>query len=183
MVVCFFCDSLICIKIRAFCFYLPSDCSCLCFPYLILFLFCVVALTLFATDVLGPGSNPAAQIVGARKLAMRAIGANVGDLKGKVAKGESKAVAANANAIASLATFLPTVYDKEYSEVYPVAGSPYYFKGATVEEVRKLSGNLNREAETLAALAMKEDKAGVEAQMNKLLGSCGACHKAARGKY
>ena len=137
-----------------------------------------VALALFATDVLGPGETQAIKIVAARKLSMTAIGANVGDLRVKVGKGDIKGVAANATAIASLATYLPIVFEKTYSNVYPVPNSQFFFKGADATDFMNLASNLNREAETLAGLAGKEDKAGVEAQVGKLLGTCRACSSA-----
>ncbi|NIO21174.1 MAG: cytochrome c, partial [Candidatus Aenigmarchaeota archaeon] len=43
--------------------------------------------------------------------------------------------------------------------------------------------NMRTQAEELMKLAAADDKPGVEAQMPKLLGACGGCHKPARGQY
>ena len=42
---------------------------------------------------------------------------------------------------------------------------------------------MKRQAQELMKLASANDKSGVKAQTDKLLGACGSCHKAYRGKY
>ncbi len=93
-------------------------------------LVCVIAATISAQGVLKPGQKSPEQVVAARKFAMGALGANFGDLSGKIKAGNIKGVAANAKSIAALATFLPLVYEEKYPEVYPVKGSKSFFKGA-----------------------------------------------------
>jgi hypothetical protein len=137
----------------------------------------------FAADVLLPGSSAPAQVVAARKYAMGAIGGLVGDIKAKIAAGGIKAITASARAMASLATFLPLVYDETYAEVYPVEGSKYFFKGGAAAELAARAGDFKAAAEQLAGLAEQGDKAAVDAQSNQLLAACGACHTSFRGQY
>jgi hypothetical protein len=142
----------------------------------------VIAATIYAQAVLKPSPSSAEEVVAARKFAMRMIGANVGDIRGKIKAGNIKGVAANAGSIAALATFLPLVYKEEYRDVYPMKGSKYFYK-AEISDVARAFGDLRAEAEELMKLAAASDKSGVEAQTRKVLGSCGACHKPARGQY
>ncbi len=141
------------------------------------------AQQVFATDVLLPASSAPAQVVAARKYAMATIGGLVGDIKAKISAGSIKAVTASARAIASLATFLPLVFNETYAEVYPVEGSKYFFKGADTALLAARAGEFNAAAEQLARRADAGDKAGAEAQSNQLLAACGACHTPFRGQY
>jgi hypothetical protein len=143
----------------------------------------VAAEQLLATDVLLPGSSAPAQVVAARKYAMVAIGGLVGDIKAKIGAGSLKAVSASARAMASLATFLPLVFNETYAELYPVEGSKFFYKGATIPAIAARAGELSAAAEQLARLADGGDKAGVDAQSNQVLASCGACHAPFRGQY
>ena len=142
----------------------------------------VVSASIFAQTVLKEGQNSPSQIVAARKFAMRMLVANVRDLTGKIKGGNLKGVAANAGSIAALATFLPLVFQEAHSSVYPVQGSKYYYKGG-LPDVEAAFGNLKREAQALMRLAQSNDQSAVEAQRGKMLGACGACHRAARGEY
>ncbi len=144
---------------------------------------CVIAATIYAQGVLQPSQKSPEQVVAARKFAMRAMGANVGDLKEKIKAGNIKGVAANAGSIAALATLLPLVYEDGYTQVYPVKGSKYFFKGATLANMEAASENLRIQAQELMKLASADDKSRVNAQVEKLFGACGGCHKAYRGKY
>ncbi len=146
-------------------------------------LVCVIAATISAQGVLKPGQKSPEQVVAARKFAMGALGANFGDLTGKIEAGNIKGVAANAKSIVALATFLPLVYEEKYPEVYPVKGSESFFKGAPLADMEAAAENLRIQAEELMKLASADDKSGVQAQVEKLLGSCKNCHKQARGKY
>ena len=85
--------------------------------------------------------------------------------------------------IAALATLMPLVYEETYPEVYPIKGSKYFFKGAPPAETEAAYENLRIQAEELMKLASAGDKSGVEAQLGKLFGACGGCHKPYRGKY
>jgi cytochrome c556 len=142
----------------------------------------VVSASIFAQTVLKKGQNSPSQIVAARKFAMRMLGANVGDLSGKIKAGNMKGVAVNAGSIASLATFFPLVYKETYADVYPVSGSKYYYKGG-LPDVGAAFENLRGEAQALMKLSKSKDKSAIEAQRGKMLGACGACHKVARGQY
>ena len=144
---------------------------------------CMITATIYAQGVLKPNAKTPEQVVAARKFAMGALGANFGDLTGKIEAGNIKGVAANAKSIAALATFLPLVYEEIYPEVYPVKGSKSFFKGASLSDIEAASENLRIQAEELMKLASADDKSGVQAQVEKLLGSCKNCHKQTRGKY
>lgn len=144
---------------------------------------CVIAATISAQGVLKPHQKSPEQVVAARIFAMRALGANFGDLSGKIKAGNIKGVAANAKSIAALATFIPLVYEETYPEVYPVKGSKYFLKGAPLSDIVAASENLRTQAEELMKLTSVDDKSGVQAQVKKLLGSCKNCHRSYRGKY
>jgi hypothetical protein len=148
----------------------------------LIILACVIAATIYAQGVLKPSPSSPEEVVAARKFAMRIIGANVGDIRGKIKAGNIKGTAANAGSIAALATFLPLVYKEEYRDVYPMKGSKYFYK-AEISDVARAFGDMRAEAEELMKLAAAGDKSGVEAQVPELLGSCGGCHKPARGQY
>ncbi|NIO21173.1 MAG: hypothetical protein GTN76_10635, partial [Candidatus Aenigmarchaeota archaeon] len=79
----------------------------------------VIAGLIHAQGVLKPSPSSPEEVVEARKFAMRMIGANVGDIRGKIKTGNIKGIAANAGSIAALGTFLPLVYKEEYRDVYP----------------------------------------------------------------
>ncbi len=143
----------------------------------------MMAATIYAQGVLKPSQKSPEQVVAARKFAMGAMGANAGDLKGKIKTGNIKGIAANAKSIAALATFLPLVYEDTYSQVYPVEGSKYFFKGTLPADTVAGFENLRIQAQKLMKLASANDKSGVEAQTGKLFGACGGCHKAYRGEY
>jgi hypothetical protein len=113
---------------------------------------------------------------------MRIIGANVREIRGRIKAGSIDGVAANAGSIAALATFLPLVYKDTYPNVYPVKGSKYFYK-AEISDVEAAFEDLRTQAEELRKLAAADDRAGIEAQARKLLGTCGGCHKPARGQY
>ena len=144
---------------------------------------CVIAATIYAQGVLKPNQRSPEQVVVARKFAMRAMGADVGDLKGKIKTGNIKGVAANASSIAAVATFLPLAYEETYSQVYPVEGSKYFFREAPLANIEIASENLRIQAQELMKLASADDKSRVNVQVEKLFGACGGCHKAYRGKY
>ncbi len=148
----------------------------------LIILVCAIAVAIYAQGVLKPSPSSPEEVVTARKFAMRIIGANVGDIRGKIKDGNIKGVAANAGSIAALATFLPLVYKEEYRDVYPMKGSKYFYK-AEISDVANAFGDLRAQAEELMKLAADGDKSGVEAQTRKLLGSCGGCHKPTRGQY
>jgi cytochrome c556 len=145
-------------------------------------LLCIVGASAFATDVVVPGA-PAAQVVAARKLAMASNGALAGDIQAKLTAGSVKQVAADARAIAAIATLLPLVFTDPYSEVYPVQGSKFFFKGGSADDFAAVAGGLNAAAEELGRVAETGDKAAASAAFGKLGAACGACHSVFRGQY
>jgi cytochrome c556 len=144
---------------------------------------CMITATIYAQGVLKASQSSPEQVVAARKFAMRAMGADVKDLKRKIEAGNIKGVAANAKSIAAIATFLPLVYKKTYSEVYPVKGSKSFFKGVSISGIEAASESLRQQAEALVRLASANDESGVNAQADKLRGACKNCHRSYRGKY
>ena len=146
-------------------------------------LLCFAAGTLAALDVVVPGQATPAQVVAARKSGMMANAMNAGDLSAKLTAGNIKAMAANAQALASLGAFFPVAFAEAYPEAYPVAGSKFFFKSGPKEQFPALAQVFTTAAEDLAKLAEKESKDGVSAQMPKLLGACNACHAVFRGNY
>ncbi len=146
-------------------------------------LFCFISAMVYAQGVLKPGRLSPEQVVSARKFAMGALAANAGDIDAKIKAGNIKEVVTHATSIAALATFLPLVYEETHSEVYPVKGSKYFFKGAVSAPIEAAAENLRVQAEKLMKLAAANDKSAVEVQVGNLFGSCGGCHKQFRGKY
>ena len=142
-----------------------------------------ITTTIYAQSVLKTGQRSPEEVVAARKFAMRAMGADVKDLKGKIEAGNIKGVAANAKSIAAIATFLPLVYEKTYSEVYPVKGSKSFFKGGPISGIEAASESLRIQAEALVRLASANDGSGINARVDKLRVACKNCHRSYRGKY
>jgi hypothetical protein len=149
-----------------------------CIAFMLLF----SAMAGFALDVLSPGDSNPIQLVMARKAAMQANGANMADLNAKLAAGSLKAMAANARSIAATGAFLPLALTDTYSSVYPVEGSKFLFKGGPIADIKLKAQALVDAAAALIPLADKEDKAGLTAQVPKILATCGACHTPYRGQ-
>ncbi len=150
--------------------------------FLIILVFAITT-TIYAQSVLKTGQASPEQVVAARKFAMKAMSADVKDLKGKIEAGNIKGVAANAKSIAAIATFLPIVYEKTYSEVYPVKGSKTFYKGGSGSGFEAASENLRLQAEALVKLASANDESVINAQVDKMIGACKNCHRSYRGKY
>nr|NIO19678.1 hypothetical protein [Candidatus Aenigmarchaeota archaeon] len=108
----------------------------------------VIAVTIYAQGVLKQTQSSPEQVVAARKFAMRIIGANVREIRGKIKAGNINGVGANAGSIAALATFLPLVYKETYPDVYPVKGSKYFYK-AEISDVEAAFEDLRTQAEEL----------------------------------
>ena len=131
--------------------------------------------------VLNPDDASPEEVVLARKCAKKTMMANFKELKGKMEAGNIKEIAGNAKTIAALATSLPLMYKTTYSEVYPISGSKYHYKGGDLAGFVQATQNVFDEAQTLAKLSESNDASGVEAQVPKLLASCKACHATFRG--
>ena len=139
------------------------------------------AAGVLALEAVLPGDATPAQIVLTRKAAMQSFAANVGDLRAKSAANAVKQVAVNARSMAVIGTFLPSLFGDAYATDYP-AGFKFFYKGGSGAEIRMKAQTLVSAAETLADLADKEDKPGVDAQIAVLQATCGACHGAYRGQ-
>ncbi len=148
----------------------------------LMILVCVMAATIFAQGVLKSSPSSPMEVVTARKFAMKIMGANIQEIREKIKTRNIKEIGTNAGSIASLAVFMPLFYKEEYRDVYPVKGSKYFYK-AEIQDVARAFEDLKAQAEKLMELAAAGDKPGVEAQLPRLLGSCGSCHKPARGEY
>lgn len=143
---------------------------------------CVIAATIFAQGVLKPSPSSPIEVVTARKFAMKITGANIQDIRGKIKAGDMKEISTNAGSIAALAIFMPLLYKEEYRDVYPVKGSKYFYK-AEMPDVARAFEDLRIQAEKLMEVAAAGNRSGAEEQLPRLLGSCGSCHKPARGEY
>lgn len=148
----------------------------------VVILVCLTAATVFAQGALKSGPSSPTEVVAARKFAMKMMGANVQDIREKIKAGNIKDVGTNAGSIASLAIFMPLFYKEEYRDVYPVKGSKYFYK-AEIQDVARAYEDLKVQSEKLMELATTGDRSAVEGQLPRLLGSCGSCHKPARGEY
>ena len=139
--------------------------------------------TVFAGDVLLPGSNSPKQVVLLRQFVMQAMNGDVSDLLNKVKADDIKGVSANARSLAALASFLPLLYGETHQNEYPIPAKKYFFKGAPIAEIETLSQDLVTQAKELIKLSNSNDMAAVKAHVPKLRGSCTACHKVSRGEY
>ncbi len=146
-------------------------------------LVCFISAKVYAQGVLTPGQRSPEQVVSARKFAMGALAANAGDLGTKIKAGKIKEVVTHAASITALSIFLPLVYEKTYSEVYPVKGSKSFFKSVSISGIEAASESLRQQAEALERLASANDESGVNAQVDELRGACKNCHRSYRGKY
>lgn len=141
------------------------------------------ASTLFATDPLLPDAASPKQYVTVRKFLMGTQGALAGDIAAKLNAGNVKAVVSSARGIAATSLFIPLLFKDTYSDVYPVAGDKFFFKGAAIADVTAGAAALNAAAESLMAIADGGDKAATQAQFAKVQAACGACHTPFRGQY
>ena len=145
-------------------------------------LLCIGGLAASAIDSLLPNDSTPLQIVVARKAAMQANTALVGDARAKLAAGTIKVISADAKGIVAIAALLPHVFTDTYSSVYPVGTSKLFFKGGAVADFRDAAQGLLTAAEDLVKFADADDKANAEPQIGKLQAACGACHGVYRGQ-
>ena len=123
----------------------------------------VMVSTVFAADVLLPGSNSPKQVVSVRQFVMQAMSGDVNDLLNKVQAGDIKGVSANARSLAALASFLPLLYGETHRNEYPVPAKKYFFKGAPLAEIEALAHDLVTQAKELIKLSDVNDMATVKA--------------------
>jgi cytochrome c556 len=145
-------------------------------------LLCFLAVSVMAIDVVKPGKATATQVVAARKFAMVTNVTNLGDLNAKLTASSIRAMVANARSLATIGAFLPLAFAQAYTEVYPVAGSKFFFKQGSMDDFQAKAQAFVNAAEDLSSLADKDDKDGVTAQLKVLPGTCGASHAVFRGQ-
>ena len=145
-------------------------------------LLCIGAVGAFAIDALLPNDSTPLQTVVARKAAMQAFNALVGDARAKLSAGTIKVISADAKALVAIAAMIPHVFTEAYSSVYPVGTSKLFFKGGAVADFRNAAQGLLTAAEDLVKFADADDKANAEAQIVKVQATCGACHGIFRGQ-
>ncbi len=133
--------------------------------------------------VLDSKMGAAEQVMKTCKHVMRAIAANLGDLFKKLDAGNLAAVQANTESIVALAEVLPPLYRLRYEQVYPVAGSTSYFKGAPAKKFKQAAERMRLVAQALKVAAETEDPKAAMNSIAVLKASCGGCHKPFRGKY
>ena len=147
----------------------------------VVILFFLAGSAFAETGVLSPDDAKPKQVVLARKFVKNTLFANFKELQGKMKAGNITGISVNAKTIAALASLLPLVFKETYTEVYPISGSKYYYKGGSLSRFVQAAQNLFDQAETLAKLSESNDTSGVEAQMSKLFDNCKACHSTYRG--
>jgi len=140
-----------------------------------------VAGMLWAGGVLPVMDASPDQVVSARKAMMKAIKVNMGDIGKKFEAGAIADIQANAAAVEIMGRLMPTLYGQKYESAY--SGKGKYFTGAAPADFEAASEKFRSAAEQVLAGAKAGDKAAVGAAMGAAQGSCGACHKAYRGKF
>jgi cytochrome c556 len=133
--------------------------------------------------VLDSNMGSAEEVVKTRKHIMRAVGGNLGDLFKKLDAENLADVQVNADSIAALAEVLPPLYRLRYEQVYPVAGSTSFFKGAPAKKFEQAAERMRLAAHALKVAAETEDPKAAMSSIAALKASCGGCHKPYRGKY
>ena len=149
---------------------------------LIAMLLCIGGIAAFAIDALLPNDSTPLQTVVARKAAMQAFNALVGDARAKLTAGTIKVISADAKGLVAIAAMIPHVFTETYSSVYPVGTSKLFFKGGAVADFRSAAQGLLTAAEDLVKFADADDKVNAEAQIGKVQAACGACHGTFRGQ-
>ena len=113
----------------------------------------------------------AADVVGARKAVMGAIGAQTGVLRGAVEANDLAAAKTAGATIAALAGALPPLFAEVHAGAYPVAGSKYRFAGGDLEQF--VAGVMALHAAARAA-ATAESTSAIE--VRAIYGACSSCH-------
>lgn len=140
-----------------------------------------VAGLLWAGGVLPVADGSPQQVVAARKAMMQAIKLNLGDIGKKFEAGALADIAANAASVEVMGQLMPTLYQAKHESAYTGTGS--YFTGAVPADFEAAAENFRAAAQKVKDGAAAGDKASVAAAMGDIQGSCGACHKAYRGKF
>jgi cytochrome c556 len=138
---------------------------------------------IWAADVLDAAMDSPREVVAARKGLMSAIGGNMRDMVEKLQSGRTAAVTFNAGTISAIAAVLPPLYRQAHADAYPFQGSKAYYRPGPPAEFETAAANMKSAAEALGVAAVKADKSEVEAALEPLKSSCGACHSAFRGQY
>ncbi len=144
------------------------------------FMLAGAAATVLVAGVAGaqqatPAAPSAAELVAARQAGFRLMGANFGQLRGAVARGDDvKPLGGPARAIAGWARAMPALFPAGATTPQSEALPTVWSDRAGFETA---AADLAREAMKLSDLAKAGDAPGFAAQLQVVGGTCGACHK------
>ena len=128
-----------------------------------------------AAQVADMAALGAAEVVGARKAIMVALGAQSGLLRAAVRGGDLAAAKTAATTLAALAGAMPPLFAQVHAEAYPVAGSRYRFAGGDgarfVAQVTALHAAARAAAAATATSAI---------DVRAVTGTCSSCHRGFR---
>jgi len=136
----------------------------------------LAATTVLAQVVIVPGKETGAEVVAVRKYSMRAMNANLRDMRLKLEKANGAATVANGAAIAAMAMTLPPFFVEVYPDQYPFKGSSKKFKGADPVEFQAAAEYLNSQAQKLVRVASDEDVKTARDRMERIKKACISCH-------
>lgn len=142
----------------------------------------LAATTVLAQVVIVPGKETGQEVVAVRKYAMKAMNANLRDMRMKLEKAQGTATVANGATIAALAMTLPPFYVETYADQYPFPGSNKSFKGADPLDFQAAAEYLNSQSQKLVRAASDEDIKGTTRAMERIKKACIACHDSYRGE-
>lgn len=135
-----------------------------------------------AQNVTVPGKATPEQEVMARKFAMRALNADLRDIRLKITRGDSDGLISPALNISAIALYLPYAFARQHQAVYPVKGSQKFFKGGSPEDVQAGAEYLNVQAAKLLRQASGKDLKALDQQNNRIKRACVSCHNQLRGE-
>lgn len=150
---------------------------------LIVVLASLAATTVLAQVVIVPGKETGAEVVAVRKYAMKAMNANLRDMRLKLDKGQGTATVANGAAIAAITMTLPPFFVEMYADQYPYSGSNKYYKGAAPVDFQAAAEYLNAQAQKLVRVAADKEIKATQERMERIKKACIACHEQFRGEY
>ena len=145
-------------------------------------LVCLTATTVLAQVVIVPGNETGEEVVAVRKYAMKAMNANLRDMRLKLEKAQGLAVVANGAAIAAVAMTLPPFYVEVYADQYPYVGSDKTFKGASPVDFQAAAEYLNAQAQQLVRVAADDKIEDTKRRMERIKKACISCHDKYRGE-
>ncbi len=149
---------------------------------LLVVLVSLVATTVFAQVVIVPGKETGEEVVAVRKYAMKAMNANLRDMRLKLEKGQGTATVANGAAIAALAMTIPPFFVEVHADQYPYKGSNKTFKGADLVDFQASAEYLNSQAQKLVRVAADNEIKATQVRMERIKKACVSCHDKHRGE-